>query len=96
MLDWKVVTKSVASLAAIIFMLCVVFGLVVPTRFHAGWLLEAFLPGFKWLSLGTFMLGVAEAAVYGAVIGRLYSAIHNYFARRADSNVRRVTSARPA
>ena len=96
MLNWKVVTKSVSSLAAIILMLCVVFGLVAPSRFHAARLLEAFLPGFKWLNLGTFMLDLAEAAVYGAVVGMLYSAIHNYFAGRADPNVQRVTSARTA
>jgi hypothetical protein len=93
MLNWKVVTKSVSSFAAITFMLCVMFGLVAPARFHAAWLLEAFLPGFKWLSLGAFMLGLVEAAAYGAGVGMLYSVIHNFFARRTDPNVQRVTPA---
>ena len=83
MLNWKVVTQSLASFAAISFVLCVGYGLVAPTRFHAAWLLEAILPGFQWLSFGSFVLGLIESALYGAFAGALYSALHNYFAQRA-------------
>ncbi len=96
MLNWKVVTKSLASFAAISFMLCVVFGLVAPTRFHAAWLLEALLPGFRWLSITSFIIGFVETALYGAWVGILYSALHNYFARSTDARVERLTSARAA
>jgi hypothetical protein len=83
MLNWKVVMKSLASFAAISYVLCVSYGLLAPTSLHAAWLLEAILPGFKWLSLGSFVLGLIEAALYGAWAGVLYSALYNYFARRA-------------
>ena len=71
------------------FALCVVFGLLAPARFHAAWLLEAILPGFTWLTVSTFMLGLIETALYGAWAGLLFSALYNYFARRA-------TAAKPA
>lgn len=73
MLNWKVVTQSFASFSAISFVLCVGYGLLVPAAFHPAWLLEALLPGFKWLSLGSFVLGLIESALYGAVAGALYS-----------------------
>ena len=97
MLNWKVVTQSLSSFAAITFALCVGYGLVVPTAFHPSWLLEAILPSFKWLSVGSFVLGLIESALYGAWAGVLYSALYNYFARRAGrASERRVTTARAA
>lgn len=97
MLNWKVVTQSLASFAAISFVLCVGYGLVAPLRFHAAWLLEAMLPGFQWLSVGSFVLGLIETALYGAWAGVLYSALYNYFARRAGRAAEhRLTTARAA
>jgi len=97
MLDWKVVTKSLASFAAISFSLCVGYGLVAPAAFHAAWLLEALLPGFKWLSVSSFVLGFIETALYGAWAGFLYSALYNYFARRANRATEyRIPTARAA
>jgi hypothetical protein len=93
MLNWQVVTRSLASFTAINFVLCVGYGLVAPAGFHPSWLLEAFLPGFKWLSLGSFLLGLVESAVYGTWAGLLYSALHNYFARRAARGVERPSRA---
>lgn len=97
MLNVKVVTKSLASFTAITFVLCVGYGLLAPAGFHPAWLLEAILPGFKWLGLGSFVLGVVESAFYGAWAGALYAALYNYFARRAArEDERRLTSVRVA
>ena len=97
MLNWRVVTQSLASFTGITFALCVGYGLVVPARFHPSWLLEAILPGFMWLSVGSFVLGLIEAALYGAWAGVLYSAHYNYFFRRAARVAEhRVTTARAA
>lgn len=82
MLNWKVVTKTVASFTAIVFAACVAYGLIAPARFHASWLLEAILPGFTWLSVGSFVLGVAETAIYGGAAGLLFATLYNYYARR--------------
>jgi hypothetical protein len=97
MLNWKVVTKSLSSFTAISFVLCVGYGLLAPAAFHPSWLLEALLPGFKWLGLGSFLLGLIESALYGAWAGVLYSALYNYFARRASGEAaRRLRTARAA
>ena len=97
MLNWKVVTESLSSFMAISFVLCVGFGLLVPASFHPSWLLEAFLPGFKWISPWSFLLGLIESALYGAWAGWLYSALYNYFARRADRGAaRRLEAVRAA
>jgi 2TM family of unknown function (DUF5676) len=96
MLNWRVVAKAVVSFAAISYVLCIVYGLLGPTSLHAAWLLEAMLPGFKWLSVGSFVLGLVEASLYGAWAGVLDSALHNYFARRAGLEPKSaVTTARP-
>ena len=97
MLNWKVVTKSLSSFTAINFVLCVGYGLIAPAAFHPSWLLEAILPGFKWLGLGSFLLGLVESALYGAWAGILYSALYNYFARRAARDAeRRLKTVRAA
>ena len=83
MLNWKIVTKSLSSFTAVSFVLCVGYGLLAPAAFHPSWLLEALLPGFKWLGLGSFVLGLIEAALYGAWAGALYSGLYNFFVRRA-------------
>ena len=97
MLNWKVVTKSLSSFVAISFVLCVGYGLVAPSALHAAWLLEALLPGFKWLSVSSFALGLIESALYGAWAGALYSSLYNYFARRAGRGIEhRAMTARAA
>jgi hypothetical protein len=88
MLNKTVVAKSVGSLTAVTFVLCVAYGLVAPARFHAAWLLESFLPGFTWLTVGGFVLGLVETALYGAGLGLLYSVLYNYFARRSEEGTR--------
>jgi uncharacterized membrane protein (DUF485 family) len=97
MLNWKVVTQSLASFWAISFVLCVGYGLLAPAAFHPSWLLEAILPGFKWLSVGSFVIGLVESALYGIFAGALYSGLYNYFARRANRNAKHgVAAARAA
>jgi len=90
MLNWKLVGKTTASFGAVTFVLCVAYGLIVPTRFHAAWLLEAILPGFTWLTTPSFLLGVIETALYGAGGGVLFTALYNHFARNAPPAAKRA------
>lgn len=82
MLNWKVVTLSLGSFTAITYLLCVAYGLLAPAGLHPSWLLESILPGFRWLTFGSFLLGLVETTVYGAYAGVLYSVLHNAFWRR--------------
>lgn len=77
-LNLKVTTCSLALFGAVTFVFCVVYGLLVPSAFHAAQVLEAILPGFKWLSLGSFILGVVESFLYGAYAGLVFVPIYNF------------------
>ena len=60
------------------FVLCVLWGLALP-QFHAKWLLEGLLPGFMWLTPASFVLGLAEAFLYGVYIAVVFVPLFNYF-----------------
>jgi hypothetical protein len=83
-LSLKVMTWSWSLFGGATFVACVVYGLVVPTAFHASQLLEQLLPGFRWLTLGSFLLGLVETLVYGAYAGAVFTLIHNAVVRRSQ------------
>ena len=68
----------------ITYVICVVGYLILPE-----WLmiphnsLELFLPGFKLLTFGSFVLGAIEAYVFGWYVGALFGALYNYVAPQA-------------
>ena len=76
-LDWKVMALSLGIFSALSFVLCVAWGLLVPPQVHGTRFLELTLPGFRWLSAGTFLLGVVETVLIGAYVGLLFTPIHN-------------------
>ena len=80
----KVMTWTWAVFGAVTFVACVVYGLIVPAAFHASQLLEQILPGFRWLTLGSFLLGVGETFVYEAYAGFVFTVIHNTVLRRSQ------------
>jgi hypothetical protein len=40
------------------------------------------LPGFRWLSVGSFVLGLVESFLYGAYTGLVFVPIYNFVLRR--------------
>jgi hypothetical protein len=83
LLNMKVVSWSSGIFTAFTFVLCVLYGLVVPERLHGmSAFLEMILPAFKWLSFGGFLLGVIESFLYGAYIGIVFVPIYNFIYRR--------------
>lgn len=81
-LNWKVMTWSLGSFAAVTYVACVLYGLVVPRTLHMAAFLEMVLPGFRWLTPGAFVLGLVESFLYGAYAGLVFTPIYNAFARR--------------
>ena len=53
-----------------------------PKAFHMVQLLEIALPGFRWLSVGSFFLGLVESFLYGAYTGLVFVPIYNFVLRR--------------
>lgn len=81
-LNWKVLTWTLGLFGAVTFVVCVLYGLLVPKAFHMVQLLEIVLPGFRWLSIGSFFLGLVESFLYGAYTGLVFAPIYNFVLRR--------------
>lgn len=82
MLNTKVVTWSLASFSTVSYLLCVIYGLIVPEPLHMSVFLEQVLPGFAWLTVGGFAIGLAEAFLYGAYAGLVFTPLYNLFQRK--------------
>lgn len=82
MLNIKIVSLSLGIFTSIGFILCVVYGLIVPPVMHAPRLLEMALPGFKWLTFIGFCVGLVESFLYGALAGLVFVTIYNALHRR--------------
>jgi hypothetical protein len=83
MLNIKIVSLSLGIFTAISFVLCVIYGLIVPPSLHVATpFFEMALPGFKWLTLLGFCLGLVESFLYGAYAGLVFVPIYNFLTRR--------------
>lgn len=83
LLNIKVVSWSLGIFFAISYMLCVLYGLVVPERLHGMKdFLEAVLPAFKWLTFAGFILGLVESFLYGVYVGIVFAPIYNFINKR--------------
>jgi len=77
-LSLTAVGHATSLLLAISFVLCVAFDLAFPAHAMFGaW--QALLPGFTWLSWGSFVLGLVEAYGYGWYIALIWVPIYNVF-----------------
>lgn len=72
---------SLSLLLAISYVLCIALGLVWwDAGLHEPWL--QFLPGFTWLSWGSFLLGLVEVLAYGWYIALVFTPLFNFFSAR--------------
>jgi hypothetical protein len=63
---------------AITFSLCVAFDLLVPRHaMYRTWL--GLVPGFHWLTWGSFALGLIESYAYGWFIALIWVPLYNVF-----------------
>jgi len=81
-LNIRVVTWSMATFTAFSFVICVLYGLIVPESFHLVQFLEITLPGFKWLTVGSFFIGLIESFLYGVYMGLVFTPIYNFYHRK--------------
>jgi hypothetical protein len=69
---------------AISFSLCVGFDLLLPEQaMYESW--RALLPGFEWISWGSFFLGLLESYGYGWYFALIWVPLYNVFAARSKS-----------
>jgi len=81
-LNIRVVTWSLASFTLLSYLMCVVYGLIVPESFHMARFLEIVLPGFKWLTVGGFFIGLVESFLYGVYVGLVFTPIYNFYHKK--------------
>jgi len=82
MLNTKVIAWSLALFTTVSYLVCIVYGLITPEVIHMHRFLEIVLPGFKWLSLGSFLIGLVESFLWGAYVGVVFPPIYNALYRR--------------
>lgn len=73
---------AVALSASVLYLLCIAYGLTNPASGHMREFLTIALPGFEWLTLKSFAIGLAKSFLYGALAGLVYVPIYNALARR--------------
>lgn len=77
MLDWKRLGTAMALWGLVSFLVCVGWGLVMPRWLHMHDLLPLLLPGFEWLSIKGFVIGLVESLAFGFYAGALFALIAN-------------------
>ena len=83
LLNMRIVSWSMGIFLALTFILCVIYGLVVPEKLHGmAEFLEMILPAFKWLTFGGFLLGLIESFLYGVYVGIVFVPIYNFINRK--------------
>ena len=82
MLNIKIASWSLGIFTAISFVVCVIYGLIVPPSLRMASFLEMVLPAFKWLTFWGFFLGLLESFLFGAYAGLVFVPIHNFLSRR--------------
>jgi len=75
--------NALSLFLAFTFTLCVLWGLVAPEKLHmhAAW--EALLPGFSWISLPSFLIGLAGSYLYGWYAALVFVPLFRFFAKRS-------------
>ena len=79
-LDWRVVGLAMGSFLSITYVLCVAYDLLFDKRMYEAWL--KLLPGFAWITWGSFFLGLIETFAYGIYFGVVFVPLYNFFHAR--------------
>lgn len=87
MFNLKVWLWALGLASAVSFVLCVLWGLVTPESLHMHPFLEAVLPGFEWISIGSFFIGLIESFLWGAYAALVFVPLHNYFYRKWEERL---------
>lgn len=78
----RIVTWALALSGALLYLLCIAYGLTNPASGHMREFLTIALPGFEWLTVKGFAIGLVKSFLYGALIGVVYVPIYNALQRR--------------
>ena len=77
-LRFKPVAVTAVIFSVVTYILCVIFDLLFP-QWAMYQLWEILLPGFTWISWGSFLIGLVDVAVYGLYVAAVFVPVYNYF-----------------
>ena len=81
MLNLKTWASASGCWIAITFSICVLGGVLMPDLPIPHRTLELLLPGFTWISVRSFALGLVETFLFGVYAAWLFVSLHNAFVR---------------
>lgn len=77
-LRFKPVALALIAFGLVTYILCIVFDLIFPQwAMYKFW--EILLPGFTWITWGSFFVGGLGVLIYGIYIAAIFVPIYNYF-----------------
>lgn len=76
-LDWKVLGFGAGAFLVVTYILCVAYDIIFSQQMYQAWM--KLLPGFVWISWGSFFLGLIEAFFYGIYFGLVFAPLYNFF-----------------
>ena len=76
------VGNALSLFLAFTFTVCIVWGLFAPAsmHMHAAW--EPLLPGFNFISLPSFLIGLVETYLYGWYAAIVFVPLYNLFEKK--------------
>ena len=80
--SFSAVGHATSLFLAISFVVCVAGDLVMPAHeMHSAW--QRLLPGFVWLTWGSFFLGLIESYAYGWYFTLIWVPLYNVLSTRS-------------
>jgi len=80
--SFSAVGHATSLFLAISFVVCVAGDLMMPAHeMHSAW--QRLLPGFVWLTWGSFLLGLVESYAYGWYFTLIWVPLYNVLSTRS-------------
>lgn len=70
---------TMALYVSILFSLCLLYDMIVPSEYQMIYLWNLLLPGFYGMSFSNYLLGILDIIVYSAYTALIFSITLNYF-----------------
>lgn len=87
-LSVEAVGWSTSLFFLVTYLLCIAAAAFLPGwKWHEPWL--QFFPGFEWLTITGFLIGLGESFLYGWYVAVIFVPLYNFFVRwRARDSIR--------
>ena len=76
---------TLSAFFTITYVLCIVYGLVLPDQGFHRTLMPMLLPGFAWLTWPAYFIGLAWSVAFGWYVAAVFTPLYNFFAARSDA-----------